>query len=168
MKYQLLTIFLFLTTFVQGQNLRLDRDDIPAYVIKNVSDTIGIVFSIDNVQKIDKDLEVLEYFEKLNSQVDTAQYYYISLIEDLGEKVELQKYKIINLTSENFKKGEMIRKLKKDIALSDTTIVNKNKEIDNLNGIIIEKDDEIQKQRNWKIGTMIGGGVLLILVLIFG
>jgi hypothetical protein len=168
MKYQLLTIFLFLTTFVQGQNLRLDRDDIPAYVIKNVSDTIGIVFSIDNVQKIDKDLEVLEYFEKLNSQVDTAQYYYISLIEDLGEKVELQKYKIINLTSENFKKGEMIRKLKKDIALSDTTIVNKNKEIDNLNGIIIEKDDEIQKQRNWRIGTMIGGGVLLILVLIFG
>jgi|694.fasta_scaffold33896_15 hypothetical protein len=168
MKYHLLTIFLFLTTFVQGQNLRLDRDDIPAYVIKNVSDTIGIVFSIDNVQKIDKDLEVLEYFEKLNSQVDTAQYYYISLIEDLGEKVELQKYKIINLTSENFKKGEMIRKLKKDIALSDTTIVNKNKEIDNLNGIIIEKDDEIQKQRNWKIGTMIGGGVLLILVLIFG
>jgi anaerobic ribonucleoside-triphosphate reductase len=126
------------------------------------------VFSIDNVQKIDKDLEVLEYFEKLNSQVDTAQYYYISLIEDLGEKVELQKYKIINLTSENFKKGEMIRKLKKDIALSDTTIVNKNKEIDNLNGIIIEKDDEIQKQRNWRIGTMIGGGVLLILVLIFG
>jgi hypothetical protein len=167
MKYYLLTIFLFLTSFVQGQNLRLDRDDIPAYVIKNESDTIGIIFSVKNVQKIDKDLELLEYFEKLSSQVDTTQYYYISLIEDLNEKVELQKYKIINLTSENLKKDDMIRKLKKDIALSDTTIINKNKEIGNLNGIIIEKDEEIQKQRNWKIGTMIGGSVLLILVLIF-
>lgn len=167
MKYYLLTIFLFLTSFVHSQNLRLDRDDIPAYVIKNESDTIGIVFSVESVQKIDKDLELLEYFEKLSSQVDTTQYYYVSLVEDLSEKIELQKYKIINLTSENFKKDDMIKKLKKDIALSDTTIINKNKEIGNLNGIIIEKDGEIQKQRNWKIGTMIGGSVLLILVLIF-
>jgi len=168
MKYYLLTIFLFLTSFVQGQNLRLDRDDIPAYVIKNESDTIGIVFSVENVQKIDKELELLEYFEKLNSQLDTTQYYYLSLIRDLGDKIELQKYKIVNLSTENFKKNELIKKLKKDLSLSDSTIVNKDKEINNLNDIIIEKDEEIQKQRNWKIGTMIGGGVLLILVLIFG
>lgn len=168
MKYYLLTIFLFLTSFVQGQNLRLDRDDIPAYVIKNESDTIGIIFSVENVQKIDKDLELLEYFEKLSSQVDTTQYYYVSLVEDLNEKIELQRYKIINLVTENFKKDELIKKLRQDLSLSDTTIVNKDKEINNLNGIIIEKDEEIQKQRNWKIGTMIGGSVLLILVLIFG
>lgn len=168
MKYYLLTIFLFLTSFVQGQNLRLDRDDIPAYVIKNESDTIGIIFSVENVQKIDKDLELLEYFEKLSSQVDTTQYYYVSLVEDLSEKIELQKYKIINLVTENFKKDELVKKLRQDLSLSDSTIVNKDKEINNLNDIIIEKDEEIQKQRNWKIGTMIGGSVLLILVLIFG
>jgi hypothetical protein len=161
-------LFLFLVSFGYSQNIRLDRNEIPAYVIKNQSDTLGIIFSIENVQKIDKDLELLEYIEKLNSQVDTAQYYYVSLINDLSEKVELQKYKILNLTSETFKKDELIKKLKIDIALSDTTIVNKNIEINNLNTIIVEKDEEIQKQKNLKIGAIIGGSILVLLVLIFG
>ena len=167
MKYYLLTIFLFLTSFVHSQNLRLDRDDIPAYVIKNESDTIGIVFSVESVQKIDKDLELLEYFEKLSSQVDTTQYYYISLIEDLGEKIELQKYKIINLVTENFKKDELIKKLRQDLSLSDTTIVNKDREINNLNKIIIEKDEEIQKQKGLRKGITILGSVIIVLILIF-
>jgi len=161
-------LFLFLVSFGYSQNIRLDRNEIPAYVIKNQSDTLGIIFSIENVQKIDKDLELLEYIEKLNSQVDTAQYYYVSLINDLSEKVELQKYKILNLTSETFKKDELIKKLKIDIALSDTTIVNKDTEINNLNTIIIEKDEEIQKQKNLKIGAIVGGSILVLLVLIFG
>jgi hypothetical protein len=161
-------LFLLLVSFGYCQNIRLDRDELPAYVIKNQSDTLGIIFSVENVQKIDKDLELLEYIEKLNSQVDTVQYYYVSLINDLNEKVELQKYKIINLTSEIFKKDELIKKLRKEIALSDTTIVNKNIEINNLNTIIVEKDEEIQKQKNLKIGAIVGGSILVLLVLIFG
>jgi hypothetical protein len=161
-------LFLLLVSFGYCQNIRLDRDELPAYVIKNQSDTLGIIFSVENVQKIDKDLELLEYIEKLNSQVDTVQYYYVSLINDLNEKVELQKYKIINLTSETFKKDELIKKLRKEIVLSDTTIVNKNIEINNLNTIIVEKDEEIQKQKNLKIGAIVGGSILVLLVLIFG
>lgn len=162
-------ILLFSVLIIYSQDkVRLDRDEIPAYVIKNETDTLGIIFSIENVQKIDKNLELLEYIEKLNSQVDTVQYYYLSLINDLGQKIELQKYKIINLTSENFKKDEIIKKLKKDIELSDKVNENKNSEIDNLNDIISEQNKEINKQKTLKTIAIIGGVMLSLLTIIFG
>jgi hypothetical protein len=85
-----------LSSFGQYENIRIDRPELPAYLIANESDTIGIVFTILDVQKIDKNLELLEYMEKVNAKIDTSQYYYISLVGDLEMKVELQKNKIIN------------------------------------------------------------------------
>lgn len=163
-----LGLFLGLGVFGQEyQNLRLDRPELPAYLIANQNDTIGIVFTILDVQKIDKNLELLEYMEKVNTKIDTTQYYYVSLIGDLELKVELQKNKILNLVSQGLIKDKMIDDLKSQIKLSDEKAKNLQDESDNKDVIIREKDDEIGKQKTLKFifGTLGVIGMVLIAIL---
>lgn len=156
-----------LSSFGQYKNLRLDRPDLPAYLIANESDTVGIVFTILDVQKIDKNLELLEYMEKVNSKIDTSQYYYISLVGDLEMKVELQKNKIINLVSQSLIKDKMIDDLKSQLRLSDEKSKNLQDVSDNKDLIIGEKDREIEKQKTLKFiyGTLGLIGMVLIAIL---
>lgn len=156
-----------LSSFGQYKNLRLDRPDLPAYLIANESDTVGIVFTILDVQKIDKNLELLEYMEKVNSKIDTSQYYYISLVGDLEMKVELQKNKIINLVSQSLIKDKMIDDLKSQLRLSDEKSKNLQDVSDNKDLIIGEKDREIKKQKTLKFiyGTLGLIGMVLIAIL---
>lgn len=158
---------LFLSSFGQYENIRIDRPELPAYLIANESDTIGIVFTILDVQKIDKNLELLEYMEKVNSKIDTSQYYYISLVGDLEMKVELQKNKIINLVSQSLIKDRMIDDLKSQLKLSDEKSRNLQDVSDNKDSIIGEKDKEIRKQKTLKFIYGILGvvGVVLIAIL---
>ena len=158
---------LFLSSFGQYENIRIDRPELPAYLIANESDTIGIVFTILDVQKIDKNLELLEYMEKVNSKIDTSQYYYISLVGDLEMKVELQKNKIINLVSQSLIKDRMIDDLKSQLKLSDEKSKNLQDVSDNKDSIIGEKDKEIGKQKTLKFiyGTLGVIGMVLIAIL---
>jgi hypothetical protein len=161
----ILGIFLGLMVFSQDyKNLRLDRPDLPAYLIANETDTIGIVFTILDVQKIDKNLELLEYMEKLTSKIDTTQYYYISLVGDLELKVELQKNKILNLISQGIVKDKMIEDLKSQIKLSSEKSKNLEEVVDNKDKIIKEKDEEIGKQKTLKYVFGILGVIGIILV----
>jgi hypothetical protein len=161
----ILGIFLGLMVFSQDyKNLRLDRPDLPAYLIANETDTIGIVFTILDVQKIDKNLELLEYMEKLTSKIDTTQYYYISLVGDLELKVELQKNKILNLISQGVIKDKMIEDLKSQIKLSSEKSKNLEEVVDNKDKIIKEKDEEIGKQKTLKYVFGILGVIGIILV----
>ncbi len=168
MRILIFYILFLLSASAFSQNLKLDREGTPAYVIANQTDTLGILFSVNDVQKIDHNLEVLEYLEKLSKEVDTTQFYYVSLIEQLEEKVEIQKYRIINLTSESFKQSELVFKLKKDITLANKIIDNRDEEINNQLEIIEQKDKEIKKQKTIKTIAIIGGITLTILALVFG
>jgi hypothetical protein len=156
-----------LSSFGQYENIRIDRPELPAYLIANESDTIGIVFTILDVQKIDKNLELLEYMEKVNAKIDTSQYYYISLVGDLEMKVELQKNKIINLVSQSLIKDRMIDDLKSQLKLSDEKSKNLQDVSDNKDSIIGEKDKEIRKQKTLKFiyGTLGLIGMVLIAIL---
>lgn len=161
----LVGMILSLGAFSQDyKNIRLDRPELPAYLIANESDTIGIVFTILDVQKIDKSLELLEYMEEINTKIDTTQYYYISLIGDLELKVDLQRHKILNLISQGAIKDRMIEDLKSQIKLSDEKSKNLQEVSDNKDLIIKEKDDEIGKQKTLKFIYGILGVIGIILV----
>ena len=116
----LILIFIFIkSTILFGQskyeNIRLSRDNFPSYVIANESDTLGIIFTISDVQKIDNKLELLEYLEGRTNKLDTTLYYYVSLSEDLELKNELLKSKVVDLTSKISTKDSTISDLKSRI-----------------------------------------------------
>lgn len=148
------------------QNLRLDRPDFPAYLIANESDTVGIVFTVENVQKIDRNLEVLEYLEKNQQTLDTVQYYTASLVDNLEQKIDYQKYQIINLISQSLMKDGLITNLR-DQLKEKNLIIARNDTIQENNKLIIkEKDKEIKKQKTIKWVSILAGSAIIITLII--
>ncbi len=168
MKNILLFIFIIISIISKSQNqyeyenLRLDRPDLPAYLIANVSDTIGIVFTIENVQKIDKNLEVLEYMESQQSQIDTTEFFFTSLVSDLETKIDIQKHKIMNLISQSLVKEGLITNLRSQMEEKNGTISRKDTEISNLNKIITNDKKEIKKQKFLKWVSIVGGVIAAV------
>jgi predicted RNase H-like nuclease (RuvC/YqgF family) len=163
MKYCITLLFLLITLVAHTQ-YRLDRDVLPAYLIKGDSDTLGIIFSVGDVQKIDTNLELLEHFEKLNNKLDTTIYYYISLTNALDEKVQIQTMRIVNLTSQLLKQDEIIFKLKDQ--LNKYEKINKNNEtiIDNKNITIQKYERELKKERTKSTFLIILGIILIVII----
>ena len=164
----LILIFIFIkSTLLFGQskyeNIRLSRDNFPSYVIANESDTLGIIFTISDVQKIDNKLELLEYLEGRTNKLDTTLYYYVSLSEDLELKNDLLKSKVVDLTSKISKKDSTISDLKSRV-LELTKLDIKNQEIKkNDNVIIDEKDKQIKKEKT--IRKLITAAAVILLII---
>ena len=97
-------------------------------------DTIGITFSIKQVQQIDNDLELLQLLEYKSLSCDTMVKNYIRVIDNYGREVALLEIKIDNLE-------------KKDVE-SDNLIKNLNNQIDNYKKELIlakEQEDNYKK-----------------------
>lgn len=153
---RILTFILFLLPLIGISQIRLDRDTLPALVISK-TDTIGIVFSIEAVEKIDRNLEVLHYTELLVNKMDENEFQYITLVNDLKNQNTLFKYKILNLMDENNKMENMNLNLKEELRLSEEeTSINYQ--------IIDNKDNEIKALKTRKGVDM--GIILLLLALL--
>jgi len=163
MKLILVALFVLQSIFSFSQEYRLDRETLPAYLIKGETDTIGIVFSIEDVQKIDTNLELLEHFENLNNKLDTTIYYYISLTNSQDQKIHIQTLKIVNLTSKIFERDETIRKLKLQILEEEKINANNETIIDGKDKIIDQYKKELNKERT-KTSIAIILGIILIVV----
>ena len=86
MKY-LYTFLLILASFnlvysqrsVSVDTLPVKIDDFPAWFIHK-GDTVGLIFTIEQVQKIDSDLELLSWLEKKGFTCDSTISVYIKLV----------------------------------------------------------------------------------------
>jgi hypothetical protein len=172
MRYIISILFIIQSIFLFGQgpigkkydNIRLDRETFPSYVIANESDTIGIAFTLEDVRKLDKSLELLEYLEDRSGKIDTTLYYYVSLVGDLELKIELQKNKILNLITQSTIKDSMIEDLKSKVSVLEDIKKNSDQIVKNKDVIIEEQDKEIKKQKFLKT-LYLGVGVVITVTL---
>ena len=165
MKYLATLFFLFQTIFLFGQDQRLDRETLPAYLIQGESDTLGIVFAINDVQKIDTKLELLEHLEKLNSKLDTTLFYYVSLTNSQNDKIKLLTHKVVNLTSQKLKNEDIIINLREELRLSNDIIMEKDVIISIKDRVIKEYEKELNKEKTKFNLTAI---LVIILVVVMG
>lgn len=110
-------------------------DDFPQYYVKG-KDTIGVIFTVAQAQKIDNDYELLALLKKSKIQSDSLINAYITVVDLQGKqiaKLELKTSLLEDLNKikdseiENLK--QQISQYKKDKVLSDSIIVNDNKQI---------------------------------------
>lgn len=164
MKY-LLTLFLSFVIFnVSLAQYKIDIDslpkqDLPTWFIHK-GDTVGLVFSIQQVQKMDSDLELLSWLEKKGFTCDSTIAAYIKVIDEYGKQVTILKTNISELTDQVKDKDSQISKLnilidnyKKDLDLAKKQITDLEKIVSNNNTRITN----LKIQRNLSIG----GGVFL-------
>lgn len=151
-------MLMFVSYFTKAQN---DYKDLPKYFIVD-NDTIGIILSVDQAQKIDNDLEILNLFETLSLECDSLDTYYVKIINGLDEIILVHEVKIKNLMDKNKIQGEEILKLKTMIAYRETQleISNYQKTNDSIRIKILEEDISKLKKKN--VVTFISGVTIAV------
>ena len=131
------------------------------YIVDN--DTIGVVISIVDAQKLDNDGDILKLYEQLSKSYDKSNIQFIKIVDKMNQQIG-----ILNIQNEKYedvirKKDVIINDLKEIIhnkAISDVAyekeLDNKNKEISNLT-----------KQLNRSFWQKIGGSAIALAVIAF-
>jgi peptidoglycan hydrolase CwlO-like protein len=165
MKKILITMMLVLSSV-----LAFSQTDYP----RIETDSLGkklVVMTIEQAQKIDNNLEILQLMEKAQLECDSLNMSYIRVIDNQGKQISLLELDIKHLKEQLNSKDEQITNLQTRLSNSETTNklceeqkLNYEKQVDILK-------DEVRKQKNHKIiGFIVGGvgtlgGILLAILL---
>ena len=165
MKKLLITMMLVLSSvlaFSQTDYPRIETDSLGQKVV---------VMTIEQAQKIDNNLEILQLMEKAQLQCDSLNMSYIKVIDNQGKQISLLELDIKHLKEQVNSKDEQITNLQKRLSNSEDTNklceeqkLNHEKQVDILN-------DEIRRQKTHKVvGFIVGGigtigGILLAILL---
>ena len=138
------------------------------------TDSLGqkvVVMTIEQVQKIDNNLEILQLMERAQLECDSLNLSYIRVIDNQNKQISLLELDIKHLKEQLNSKDEQITNLQTRLSNSETANklceeqkLNYEKQVDILK-------DEVRKQKSYKIiGFIVGGagtlgGILLSILL---
>ena len=138
------------------------------------TDSLGqkvVVMTIEQVQKIDNNLEILQLMERAQLECDSLNLSYIRVIDNQNRQISLLEVDIKHLKEQLNSKDEQITNLQTRLSNSETANklceeqkLNYEKQVDVLK-------DEVRKQKSYKIiGFIVGGagtlgGILLSILL---
>jgi NACalpha-BTF3-like transcription factor len=135
----------FLSIFSQAQTRQL-----PDYLIEK-GDTIGIVLSIEQAQKLDNNTELLQLFKQLQIDCDNLEGYYVSIINESNQQIALLEANITSLTLQGQDKDKLIENLEKQLSNCAKDTVLCNQELKNKNDEIklLKADLRKEKFKKW-------------------
>jgi len=146
---------------------------IPRYLIgenvnTNIKDTLGIVITIKQAQKINTDLDILHLYRGLHKECDSTVNFLVQVVDDYKKANVLAEASIKAYDSTLNTRNLQIVNLKEQIAISSARLLAKD-------SIIIKKDDIIaltrqegkkfKKQRNKAIVVACGLGAIVVAIL---
>lgn len=100
---------------------QINKQDLPQYYVQN-GDTIGIILSVEQVQKLDNDVELLYMFEMLSIKCDSLDKHYVKVINDMNDVITLKEVSIKNLTTQNATFSSEVDKLKSAIKIKESQL----------------------------------------------
>jgi microsomal dipeptidase-like Zn-dependent dipeptidase len=106
-----LTLLFCLVAFIS-----FGQKQVPPYYLVENNDTIGIVLSIEQSQKIDNDLEMLKLLKQLQIDCDNVDGVYVQVINSLGDQVSLLQVNQTFLESQVSKKDDELRNVRSALA----------------------------------------------------
>jgi len=136
----------------------------PRFYIQN-GDTLGVIISIKQAQKIDNDYDILSLFKKSGKYSDSLQSSYILVVDNMGKEIAELKVKNSKFESIDSIQTEMISNLKLQILNYQKSDSLANKELADDNEIIKNYKKENTKLRIQKfISGTLGTGLLITVV----
>lgn len=115
MKRLLLALGLILTSMLGFSQTPFVKEDLPQYYVQN-GDTIGILLTIEQVQKLDNNSELLGLFEKLSIKCDSLDTYYVGVINKMNDKITILNLKVTKQDEAMKKQDDMVKDLKSKVA----------------------------------------------------
>ena len=170
MRKILLTIILSLFTFVCHSQISYKRYDvvsidsnqnIPKYLVgygdTGKSDTIGVVLTIQQAQKIDNDLELLILYRQAHTNCDSTVNFLVQVVEDYKKMniIAQQTFKAYEATNKDLK--SQISNLNQQVAIKEEQLIVKDGFIKDKNSIIDVDKLQITHLKHQKDKLVIGG-----------
>jgi uncharacterized protein (DUF3084 family) len=147
------SLVLSLSSFAQIDYPRYEKDSLGQQVV---------VMTISQAMKLDNNSELLGLFEKLNSQIGSYDSVCIKVINDKERVISAQKLQISSLKEALTNKDQKIQNLQKQIVLYIDRVGILEKQIENRETVISEKNLQIRGLKTKMIFGGIGGGVAII------
>lgn len=157
MKSLFLTLLLSLTYLISSA-----QTELPRYLIEN-GDTIGVIISVEQAQKLDNNSELLELFKKLRIDCDNLDTHYIQVINSLNEQVALLKVNVSELEGQSSSLSSWNESLKEQLKNSEKSNKLCNEELENKDQEIKILKGELRRQKIKKV-VSVAGNVALIVV----
>lgn len=147
-------------------NSQILKQDLPQYFIQN-GDTIGIILSVDQVQKLDNDVELLNLFQVLSIKCDSLDKHYVKVINDLNEVIVLKQISIVNLTTQNNTLNSEINKLKSALVNKQNqfNLCEEQRKNDSISIALLKKDLGSSKLKNVVAWSSTGFTTLIAVIL---
>lgn len=173
MKKIILTIIASLICLIGFSQDSTSRDSLkfPSWFVVE-GDTMGIIFSLQQAQKIDNDLEMKTLLEKKGYACDSTLSKFIKLVDDKTAFISSLDLKIKSLEDLSKDKDLAIDNLNARISNLNLDVIFSNQQLTRKDNIIQNKDIQINTlkvQRAWAIGGGISallGGILIGVLLI--
>lgn len=150
-------IFTIPFTFCKSLN-NSDSTEYPRYYIVN-GDTLGVILTVEQVQKIDNDLELKILLEKSLIDCNSLSSQYIVVISNLENRIAILELKELELYNVNNTQSQIINKLNTEISIY-------NKELSLCDEQGKNKDSIIKNQKKTITKLIIGGAAETLLMLI--
>ena len=153
---RLLILFSLLLTLTSFSQI-----DYPQYTIDSLGQNV-IIMTIPQAMRLDNNSELLNLFEKLNSQLGEYDSICIKVITDKEKVISVQKLEILKLKESLTNKDIQIKNLQDQIAKYVIRVGILEQEVENRQSVISEKDLQIRGLKTKMIFGGIGGGVAII------
>jgi len=164
-KISLILVFLISSFTLLSQTDTTEVEEYPKPYIVD-ADTIGGILTIDQLNEIDKDSQLLEMYEDLLASYKETDGFSISIIDDYEEKIGVYEVKVGELRNLIEEKDVVIKKLREKVGLHEDNETSYKEKLTNKDKIIEEKDEvigDLKKKMTW---GGIGAGVIIIVVTI--
>jgi len=151
--YIFILLFSFIGTYAQGMKT-------PRFHIVE-KDTLGVLISISDAQKLDNDGDILKIYEQLALDYDTTGYKYLTIIDNMGKQIATLKLEITKNGTIIATQADLITDLKRIIAIYETDRDLSNLQAANNVNIIKNLEKKVKRSFWQKIG---GSSVALVVI----
>ena len=148
--------FLFISIFTFLNLVSFAQSNFPKYYIER-GDTLGLIISIEQAQKIDNDLEILDLLQKRGIRCDSVIKKYLIVVDSLERQIALLELKTKNLESSIESENLMINNLKLQIENWKRDLLLCNQQLELKQNIISNKDLVIKNLKLQRKLTIVGG-----------
>ena len=123
---------------------------------ENKEDTLGVVFTIAQAQKIDNDLELLSLYNNMHNDCDSTVNFLVQVVDDYKKMNLVAQARFKGYESEIGDQKNQITNLKQQISIKEGELSIKDKVISDKNSEIKIDEHQIKQLKAQKTGLMIG------------
>ncbi len=166
MKKILILLLFSLSGYTQTYNVvAIDSNkNIPRYLVDSAKDTVGIVLTMEQAQKVDNDLDLLNLYRKVRTNCDSAVNFLVQVVDDY-KKLNILAQKTFREYDTSIKDLKLqINNLNKQVAIKEEQIILKDSVIKDENTIISINKSEIKHLKKQKVGLLITIGSAIIYI----